>query len=67
VNDPGKTHLCLEVDDLDGLLAKLHAAGTRSAHPAAVEIPRGDWRGFRDVYVYAPDEVVVELVERPAD
>ena len=66
VNDPGKTHVCLEVDDLDGLLAKLHAAGTRSAHPAAVEIPRGDWRGFRDVYVYAPDEVVVELVERPA-
>jgi hypothetical protein len=67
VNDPGKTHLCLEVDDLDGLLAKLHAAGTRSAHPAPVEIPRGDWRGFRCVYVYAPDEVVVELVERPAD
>jgi catechol 2,3-dioxygenase-like lactoylglutathione lyase family enzyme len=67
VNDPGKTHVCLEVDDLDGLLAKLHAAGIRSAHPAPVEIPRGDWRGFRDVYVYAPDEVVVELVERPAD
>jgi catechol 2,3-dioxygenase-like lactoylglutathione lyase family enzyme len=66
VNDPGKTHLCLEVEDLDGLLAKLHAAGTRSAHPAPVEIPRGNWRGFRCVYVFAPDDVVVELVERAA-
>lgn len=66
VNDPGKTHLCLEVEDLDGLLANLHAAGTRSAHPAPVEIPRGNWRGFRCVYVFAPDDVVVELVERPA-
>lgn len=66
VNDPGKTHLCLEVEDLDGLLATLHAAGTRSAHPAPVEIPRGNWRGFRCVYVFAPDDVVVELVERPA-
>lgn len=65
VNDPGKTHLCLEVKDLDGLLARLHSAGTRSTCPVPVEIPRGDWRGFRCVYVFAPDEVVVELVERP--
>jgi glyoxylase I family protein len=64
VNDPGKTHFCLEVKDLDGLLAKLHTAGVRSAYPAPVEIPRGDWRGFRCVYVFTPDDVVVELVER---
>jgi catechol 2,3-dioxygenase-like lactoylglutathione lyase family enzyme len=67
VNDPGKTHLCLEVEDLDGLLGKLHAAGIRSAHPQPVEIPRGNWRGFRSVYVFAPDGVVVELVARPAN
>ena len=66
VNDPGKTHLCLETDDLDGLLARLHAAGVRSAFPRAVRIPKGDWLGFRCVYVFAPDDVVVELVERPA-
>lgn len=66
VNDPGRTHLCLEVAGLDGLLAKLHAAGVRSACPAPVQIPKGDWRGFRCVYVFAPDDVVVELVERPA-
>jgi catechol 2,3-dioxygenase-like lactoylglutathione lyase family enzyme len=66
VNDSGKTHLCLEVRDVDGLLARLRRAGVRSAHPLPVEIPKGDWRGFRCVYVFAPDEVVVELVERPA-
>ncbi len=66
VNDPGKTHLCLEVEDLDGLLDKLHATDIRSAYPRPVEIPRGDWRGFRCVYVFAPDDVVVELAERPA-
>jgi len=66
VNDAGKTHLCLEVNDLDGLLGRLHAAGVRSAYPSPVEIPKGDWRGFLCVYVFAPDDVVVELVERPA-
>jgi catechol 2,3-dioxygenase-like lactoylglutathione lyase family enzyme len=66
VNDPGKTHLCLEVEDLDGLLASLHRAGVRSASPQPVEIPRGNWRGFRCAYVFAPDDVVVELAERPA-
>ena len=66
VNDPGKTHLCLEVEELDGLLATLHAAGVSSASPEPVEIPRGNWQGFRCGYVFAPDGVVVELVERPA-
>jgi catechol 2,3-dioxygenase-like lactoylglutathione lyase family enzyme len=66
VNDPGKTHLCLEVKDLDGMLRRLHSGGTSSACPVPVEIPKGDWRGFRCVYVFAPDKVVVELVERPA-
>jgi catechol 2,3-dioxygenase-like lactoylglutathione lyase family enzyme len=66
VNSPGKTHLCLEVKDLDGLVRRLHEAGTRTAYPEPVKIPKGDWRGFRCVYVFAPDDVVVELVERPA-
>ncbi|HEX2317977.1 MAG TPA: VOC family protein [Streptosporangiaceae bacterium] len=67
VNDAGKTHLCLQVRDVDGLLERLQRAGVRSAYPQPVEIPTGDWRGFRCVYVFAPDEVVVELVERPVD
>jgi catechol 2,3-dioxygenase-like lactoylglutathione lyase family enzyme len=65
VNDPGRTHLCLDVENLDGLTARVHAAGYRTVSPEAVTIPRGDWQGFRSIYVMAPDEVVVELVERP--
>jgi catechol 2,3-dioxygenase-like lactoylglutathione lyase family enzyme len=65
VNDPGRTHLCLEAEDLDGLIVRIQLAGYRTVSPAPVTIPRGDWRGFRSIYVVAPDDVVVELVERP--
>jgi catechol 2,3-dioxygenase-like lactoylglutathione lyase family enzyme len=64
VNDPGKTHLCLEVEDVDYLIKRLRGRGFPPVHGAgAVEIPVGDWKGFRSVYVRAPDDVVVELVE----
>jgi len=65
VNDPGRTHLCLEAEDIDGLVARIHQAGHRTMHPEPVKIPRGDWQGFRSIYAVAPDDVVVELVERP--
>jgi catechol 2,3-dioxygenase-like lactoylglutathione lyase family enzyme len=65
VNDPGRTHLCLEVENLDGLMARIREAGHRTVSPGPVLILRGDWRGFRSVYAVAPDDVVVELVERP--
>jgi catechol 2,3-dioxygenase-like lactoylglutathione lyase family enzyme len=65
VNDPGCTHICLEVGDLDALLARLRAGGVESRSATPVEIPFGDWRGFKSVYVMDPDRVVVELVEPP--
>jgi catechol 2,3-dioxygenase-like lactoylglutathione lyase family enzyme len=66
VNDPGRTHLCLEADDLDELVARIRRAGCRTMHPEPVMIPRGDWAGFKSIYVVAPDDVVVELVQRPS-
>lgn len=65
-NDRGATHVALLVDDLDGLLARLVAAGHPARSPAPVEIPTGDWSGWRDVYVQSPDGVIVELSEPPA-
>lgn len=64
-NDPGATHVCLEVEGIDEMFASLTAAGyaTRSDEP--IEIPDGDWRGWRDVYVESPDGVIVELSEPP--
>jgi catechol 2,3-dioxygenase-like lactoylglutathione lyase family enzyme len=67
--DPGSMHVCLECDDLDGLLRRLQAAGVASRSPQPVTVPPleefGDWAGYRSVYVLAPDRVTVELVEPP--
>jgi catechol 2,3-dioxygenase-like lactoylglutathione lyase family enzyme len=63
--DPGSTHTCFEVDELDELVGRLRAAGVpfRSAQP--VLTPSGDWAGWRDIYVSDPDGVTVELSEAP--
>ncbi len=65
VNDPGRTHLCLEVSNLDELIARIQETGHRTVSLAPVTIPRGGWLGFRSIYTVGPDDVVVELVERP--
>src|SRR5260370_1732873 len=64
VNDPGKTHLCLEGEDLDGLLAKLHTAGTPSAHSSPVGKPTGKWPGWPGLFGFAPGCGVGGSVER---
>lgn len=64
-NDPGATHLCLRVRDLDTLIERLRGAGVSLRSPAPVEIPTGEWSGWRDIYVHDPDGVVVELSEPP--
>jgi catechol 2,3-dioxygenase-like lactoylglutathione lyase family enzyme len=64
-NDPGSFHVCLEVDDLDAAVRGVRAAGFRTSSPEPVEIPFGDWQGWRDIYVIGPDGVTVELSQRP--
>jgi catechol 2,3-dioxygenase-like lactoylglutathione lyase family enzyme len=65
VNDPGKTHVCFEVNGIEALLSELQADGIRSVNDGAIKIESGDWKGWKSVYVRAPDDVVVELVEPP--
>lgn len=64
-NDPGALHVCLEVTGVDDILHSLRAAGYLPRSDAPVEIPDGDWRGWRDIYVESPDGVIVELSEPP--
>jgi catechol 2,3-dioxygenase-like lactoylglutathione lyase family enzyme len=64
-NDRGATHVAFTVTDLDALLRRLVAAGHPARSAAPVEIPTGDWAGWRDVYVESPDGVIVELSEPP--
>jgi catechol 2,3-dioxygenase-like lactoylglutathione lyase family enzyme len=63
--DPGSTHLCFEVDDLDGLVDRLRAAGVPMRSVQPVTIPSGDWAGWRDIYVGDPDGVTIELSAAP--
>ncbi len=63
--DPGATHICLEVDRLDEVVARIHEAGYATRSPQPVAIPFGDWKGFRDIYVTDPDGATVELSEPP--
>ena len=64
VNRPATTHLAVEVDDLDGQLARLTPYARRVVS-APVTIPFGDWGGWRCVYVEEPNGVTVELLQRP--
>jgi catechol 2,3-dioxygenase-like lactoylglutathione lyase family enzyme len=63
--DPGAAHLALRVDDVDGVYARLLAAGaTAPGRPATISAP-GAWQGARCVYVEDPDGRSVELIQRP--
>lgn len=63
--DPGSIHICLEVDGLALLVGQIHESGYTTRSPQPVEIPFGDWKGFRDIYVTDPDGAIVELTEAP--
>ena len=63
--DPGCTHVCLEVTGIDELVDHLHLHGVQTRSPGAVVIPSGSWRGVKSIYVLDPDGVTVELIENP--
>ena len=65
-NDAGATHICLEVEDLDAMVARMRAAAVPMRSDAPVRIAAGDWAGWRDLYVSDPDGVTVELSAAPA-
>ena len=65
-NDPGATHIAFQVTDIDELDARVRRAGFTARSDGPIEIPSGDWRGWRDLYITSPDGVIVELSEAPA-
>jgi methylmalonyl-CoA/ethylmalonyl-CoA epimerase len=58
---PGMHHLCLEVDDIDGMLAQLRARGVRLIN----ETPRAaaDGRQYAFIHPESTGGVLVELYE----
>jgi glyoxylase I family protein len=63
-NEPGRSHLSLLVEDLAGTLTELRGAGVRSRTEDPVDIPVGAYAGGRAAYVFDPDGVEIELIQR---
>ena len=63
-NEPGRSHLSLLVDDLTEMLAFLRAHGVRARTTDPVIIPVGSYQGGKAAYVFDPDGIELELIER---
>ena len=63
-NEPGRSHLSLLVDDLTAVMQELGAAGVRSRTEGPVDMERGAYAGGKGAYVFDPDGVQIELIER---
>jgi lactoylglutathione lyase len=64
--DPAHGHICLFVDDLDALYARLESLGHTSRAGEVMTIPTGPLAGAKAVYMIDPDGYHVELFERAA-
>jgi len=64
MNETGMVALMLRVDDLDGTVAKLRAAGVRVLDETRIEHPA---YGSKLLFVTDPDGMLVELIEIPGD
>ncbi len=60
---PGMHHVCLEVDDLEGLLARLKTHGVQLIHEEPQVSPTG--RRYAFVHPKSAGGVLVELYEAP--
>jgi lactoylglutathione lyase len=62
--DYGAGHMCLFVEDAEGLHARLRELGYRSRAGEVVTIQKGPHAGAKAVYMLDPDGYHVELYER---
>lgn len=65
--DYGAGHVCLFVEDLDGLYARLTELGYRSRAGEVVTIEEGPHAGSKVVYMLDPDGYHVELYQPAVD
>ena len=64
--DYGAGHLCLYVDDVEGMHRRLTDLGFRARSAQVVDITVGPNAGARSCYMIDPDGYAVELFQRPA-
>ena len=63
-NEPGRSHVSLLVDDLTALMKTLKQAGVRSRTDEPVDMVVGAYAGSKGAYVFDPDGIQIELIER---
>lgn len=63
--DYGAGHLCLHVEGIDDLFARLQRLGFRARSEAVVDITEGPNKGARSLYMLDPDGYRVELLQPP--
>jgi lactoylglutathione lyase len=62
--DYGAGHLCLYVDDVEAMHARLVGLGFAARSPSVVEITSGPNAGARSCYMADPDGYAVELFQK---
>jgi catechol 2,3-dioxygenase-like lactoylglutathione lyase family enzyme len=63
-NEPGRSHLSLLVDDLASVMDELLAAGVHARTEGPVDMELGAYAGGKAAYVFDPDGVQIELIQR---
>ena len=63
--DYGAGHLCLYVDDVDGVYSRLAGLGFQARSAGVVDITAGPNQGARSCYMADPDGYAVELFQKP--
>lgn len=63
--DHGAGHLCLYVEGIDEIVARLKDLGFRARSEDVVDITQGPNQGARSIYMLDPDGYRVELFQRP--
>lgn len=61
----GNAHLCLLVKDLDGEFDRLRLLGASFRHKRPVDLPIGDEKLGKTVYLRDPDGISIQLLEMP--
>jgi glyoxylase I family protein len=62
--DNGHLHLCFEVDDIDAVIAAGRRYGFEPVNPVQL-VRAGPRAGTQVIYTRGPDNLIVELMERP--
>ena len=62
VYTPGNAHMCLRVNDIEALYARLVAAGIEFLSPP-MAVTAGPNQGRKAVYLRDPDGIIVQLMD----